>query len=148
MRRVAALVAAGLVFAGCARNPATGKNELMLVSESQEIQMGQQADSQVIGSIGLYPDQALQSYVMDLGKKLAMEIQMQDAGFLLLIFHSAVGRDSALRVVARARSASHRPAWFNSDHRISVTTVAIAPQAMLTTAEVLNISTSPRAANA
>src|SRR2546430_4329575 len=71
MRRVAALVAAGLLFAGCARNPATGKNELMLVSESQEIQMGQQADSQVIASIGLYPDQALQSYIMDLGKKLA-----------------------------------------------------------------------------
>ena len=71
MRRVAALVATGLLFAGCARNPATGKNELMLVSESQEIQMGQQADSQVIASIGLYPDQALQSYIMDLGKKLA-----------------------------------------------------------------------------
>src|SRR5256885_15956396 len=71
MRRVAALVAAGLLVAGCARSPATGKNELMLVSESQEIQMGQQADSGVIASIGLYPDQALQSYVMDLGKKLA-----------------------------------------------------------------------------
>src|SRR2546421_5769056 len=71
MRRIPALVAAGLLFAACARNPATGKNELMLVSESQEIQMGQQADSGVIASIGLYPDQALQSYVMALGKKLA-----------------------------------------------------------------------------
>ena len=29
--------------AGCARNPVTGKSELSLVSESQEIQMGQQA---------------------------------------------------------------------------------------------------------
>ena len=66
-----ALLLAGGLLAGCARNPATGKNELMLVSESQEIQMGQQADSQVIQSIGLYPDQALQSYVADLGKKLA-----------------------------------------------------------------------------
>ncbi len=43
----------------------------MLVSESQEIQLGQQADSDVIQSIGLYPDPALQSYVSDLGKKLA-----------------------------------------------------------------------------
>src|SRR5437762_7427321 len=43
----------------------------MLVSESQEIQLGQQADSEVIQSIGLYPDPALQSYVSDLGKKLA-----------------------------------------------------------------------------
>jgi len=71
MKRAAALLCAGLVFAGCARNPATGKNEIMLVSEDQEVAMGQQADSQVIQSIGLYPDPALQSYVQDLGKKLA-----------------------------------------------------------------------------
>ena len=71
MKRVAALLLAGALLAGCARNPATGKNELMLVSESQEIAMGQQADSQVIASIGLYPDPALQSYVLDIGKKLA-----------------------------------------------------------------------------
>src|SRR5256886_5089560 len=43
----------------------------MLVSESQEIQLGQPADSEVIQSIGLYRDPALQSYVSDLGKKLA-----------------------------------------------------------------------------
>src|SRR5438270_9210344 len=71
MKRAIFFLVAGAMAAGCARNPATGKNELMLVSESQEIQMGQQADSQVIASIGLYPDQALQSYIMDLGKKLA-----------------------------------------------------------------------------
>src|SRR5467141_5286048 len=71
MKVVASLLVAGAVSAGCARNPATGKHELMLVSESQEIQMGQQADSQVIASIGLYPDPALQSYVQSLGTKLA-----------------------------------------------------------------------------
>ena len=69
-RLTTGLTAAALL-AGCARNPATGKSELMLVSESQEIQMGQQADSQVIQSIGLYPDPALQAYIQDLGKKLA-----------------------------------------------------------------------------
>src|SRR5438270_3430763 len=71
MKRAIFFLVAGAMAAGCARNPATGKNELMLVSESQEIQMGQQADSQVIQSIGLYPDPALQSYIEDLGKKLA-----------------------------------------------------------------------------
>src|SRR5437867_8470510 len=65
------LVLALTLIVGCARNPATGKTELMLVSESQEIQMGQQADSQVIQSIGLYPDPAWQSYVSDLGRRLA-----------------------------------------------------------------------------
>src|SRR5712671_5251287 len=71
MKRAAFLLVAGAVAAGCARNPATGQNELMLVSESQEIQMGQQADSGVIASIGLYPDPSLQSYVQNLGQKLA-----------------------------------------------------------------------------
>src|ERR1700704_845027 len=71
MKRAALLLVAGAVVAGCARNPATGKNELMLVSESQEIQMGQQADSQVVASIGLYPDPSLQSYIQGRGEKLA-----------------------------------------------------------------------------
>ena len=70
MRLAALLLVAGAV-AGCARNPATGQNELMLVSESQEIQMGQQFDSQVVATIGLYPDPALQSYVQTLGTRLA-----------------------------------------------------------------------------
>jgi len=70
MRLLALLLVAG-TLAGCARNPATGKNELMLVSESQEIQMGQQYDSQVVATIGLYPDPALQSYIQDIGAKLA-----------------------------------------------------------------------------
>ena len=59
------------MIAACVRNPATGKHELMLVSESQEIQMGQQADSQVIASTGLYSDPSLQSYIQNIGEKLA-----------------------------------------------------------------------------
>jgi len=69
--RLAALVLIAGTLAGCARNPATGHNELMLVSESQEIAMGQQYDSQVVATIGLYPDPALQSYIQTLGKRLA-----------------------------------------------------------------------------
>jgi predicted Zn-dependent protease len=70
MRLAATLLIAG-TLAGCARNPATGRSELMLVSESQEIQMGTQYDSQVVATIGLYPDPALQSYIQTLGSRLA-----------------------------------------------------------------------------
>ena len=62
---------AGIAASGCAVNPATGGNQLMLVSESQEIQMGQQYDSQVVATIGLYPDPAWQSYIQQLGARLA-----------------------------------------------------------------------------
>ena len=71
MRRLTLIAGLGLVLADCARNPATGKNELMLVGEGQEIQMGAAYDSQVVVAIGLYPDPGLQSYVAELGKKLA-----------------------------------------------------------------------------
>ena len=49
---------AGFVLSGCAINPATGKNQLMLVSEEQGMAMGQQADTAIIATIGLYPDAA------------------------------------------------------------------------------------------
>ena len=71
LQRLALVSVLGLWLAGCAVNPATGKREFMLVSEGQELQMGAAYDSQVVASIGLYNDPALQTYVVDLGKKLA-----------------------------------------------------------------------------
>lgn len=55
----------------CATNPVTGKSELSLVSESQEIQMGQDEAKQVVSSIGLVADPELQAYVSRIGKELA-----------------------------------------------------------------------------
>jgi predicted Zn-dependent protease len=62
---------AGIAASGCATNPATGANQLMLVSEDQEIAMGRQADTAVIATIGLYPDAAWQSYIQQFGARLA-----------------------------------------------------------------------------
>jgi len=61
---------AGLV-AGCAVNPATGKRQIILLSEAQEIQMGQEADPQIAASIGFYEDEDLQAYVRGLGLPMA-----------------------------------------------------------------------------
>jgi predicted Zn-dependent protease len=65
----------GLLVAGplasCARNPVTGKNEISLVSEGQEIQMGQQAAQEVEQSIGFVDDPGLQAYVAGIGKRMA-----------------------------------------------------------------------------
>jgi predicted Zn-dependent protease len=62
---------AGFALSGCAINPATGKNQLMLVSEEQGIAMGRQADTAIIATIGLYPDAAWQSYIQQFGARLA-----------------------------------------------------------------------------
>ena len=45
-RRMAALAAAAIT-AACATNPATGKRELNLMSEAQEIALGKQSDGQI-----------------------------------------------------------------------------------------------------
>ena len=54
----------------CALNPVTGKRELMLLSPSDELAMGQQTDPQVIQTFGQYEDADLARYVAALGKKM------------------------------------------------------------------------------
>ena len=63
---------------GCATNPVTGERQLALISESQEIQMGQQAAAQAEQSIGLVENQALQNYVQNIGATMAAQSERPD----------------------------------------------------------------------
>lgn len=62
-----------LFFSGCATNPVTGKQDFVLMSEAQEINLGKQAHQQVMKQYRPYNDSALQSYVEglvdEIGKK-------------------------------------------------------------------------------
>jgi predicted Zn-dependent protease len=69
----AALLAGLLALGGCARNPVTGERQLVLISESQEIEMGRQAAAEAAQSLGLVRDDALQAYVQRMGAELAAE---------------------------------------------------------------------------
>lgn len=71
MRMIIGLLPVLGAVAACAVNPATGRREFSLVSEGQEIAMGQQGAESVEQSIGLYPDPELQTYVMDVGMRMA-----------------------------------------------------------------------------
>ncbi|HET9439630.1 MAG TPA: M48 family metalloprotease [Longimicrobiales bacterium] len=73
MMRKIYLLAATSLLAACATNPATGRREISLVSESQEIQMGQEAAQQVEQSLGLVKDAELQAYVRRIGGELARQ---------------------------------------------------------------------------
>jgi len=73
-RRAATFTGMFLV-GGCAVNPVTGKNELALVSESQEIAMGKQGAADVVRGIGLYADAAMQAYVSRLGLSVAAKTE-------------------------------------------------------------------------
>ena len=65
---VAALL---LSLSGCATNPATGGSMLSMVSEGQEVQMGQQYMAEVEREQGLYDNPALGAYVDSVGQALA-----------------------------------------------------------------------------
>ncbi|MBN2356649.1 M48 family metalloprotease [candidate division KSB1 bacterium] len=55
----------------CAINPVTGKRELMLLSENDEVALGQQTDQQIIETYGIYQDAQLNSYINQLGQRMA-----------------------------------------------------------------------------
>lgn len=78
MNRKTVIAFALVGVAACAVNPVTGKNELSLVSESQEIQMGQQGKVEVQRSIGLYDDAALTAYISGLGTRVARTTERPD----------------------------------------------------------------------
>ena len=68
---LSSMAAAGFA-AGCATNPVTGKSQLMLVSEDQEIQIDRQnSPYQFSADYGKAQDKALGSYIDRTGKKIA-----------------------------------------------------------------------------
>jgi predicted Zn-dependent protease len=54
----------------CAINPVTGKKQLMLMSEEQEIQLGREYDPQVVASFGEYNDPELVAFVQEKGAEI------------------------------------------------------------------------------
>ncbi len=61
-----------LVLAACSTNPATGKREFNIVSESQEIAMGKQSHPEIIKQFGVYGEKPeLTRLVETIGQRLA-----------------------------------------------------------------------------
>ena len=72
------LLAVGFA-AACAVNPATGRREISLVSESQEIAMGRESDPAITAQMGgEYDAPALQARVTELGTSLAAVSERPD----------------------------------------------------------------------
>ncbi|HEV8397171.1 MAG TPA: M48 family metalloprotease [Vicinamibacterales bacterium] len=69
--RLCAAALAAATLTACATNPATGRREITLMSEGQEIALGKESDTQVRQEMGLYDDPELQRYVSGIGLRLA-----------------------------------------------------------------------------
>jgi len=68
---ISCLIATITLLTDCARNPVTGKKQVVLMSEEQEIAMGKEADPQIIAQFGLYEDTAIQNLLNSKGKQMA-----------------------------------------------------------------------------
>jgi predicted Zn-dependent protease len=66
-------IAAVALVAGCATNPVTGKRQLSLISEEEEIALGKQSREQIVQQMGAYPDPKVQAYVEGIGKRMAAD---------------------------------------------------------------------------
>ena len=65
------LAAMGIAAAACAVNPVTGKKQLSLMSEEDEIAIGSKSDPQIVAEFGLYDDPKVAAYVDRVGQKMA-----------------------------------------------------------------------------
>jgi predicted Zn-dependent protease len=90
MRKISQILLLALL-AGCSVNPVTGKNELVLVSEAQELQMGQQAYAPTQQSQGgVYDvDPQLTAYVHSVGSRLAA-VSDRDLPYEFVVLNNSI----------------------------------------------------------
>ena len=60
------------LISSCAVNPVSGKQDLVLLSESDEIALGRKTNQEVLQQYNVYDNQALQTYVQNVGTKVAL----------------------------------------------------------------------------
>ncbi len=74
-----------LLFCSCATNPVTGRQDLVFMSEQDELDLGRQYHREVLKKYPPYPDAALQAYVKTVGTRVAAESHRPE-----LIYHFLV----------------------------------------------------------
>jgi predicted Zn-dependent protease len=78
------------MFFTCARNPVSGKRELNLMSQEQEIAIGKQSHPSIVSSMGLYENKNLQAFMNEKGKAMARISHRPDLPYEFHIVDSPV----------------------------------------------------------
>jgi predicted Zn-dependent protease len=76
-----ALVLLSFCLISCSTNPATGEQQLSLMSEQQEMKIGASEHSKVVKTIGLVKDRELSLYVQSIGKKVAQNTERANVAY-------------------------------------------------------------------
>jgi predicted Zn-dependent protease len=83
-------LAGAALFGGCAVNPVTGKRELMLMSESQEIALGKESHPQIMAEYGVYPDKSIQEWFNTRGQEMGKVTQRSQLAYTFTVLDSPV----------------------------------------------------------
>ena len=79
-----------LVVLGCAINPVSGKKQLALMSEAEEIALGAESDPQIIAEFGLYEDPKVQQFIETHGQEMVKVSHRPELPFHFRILDSPV----------------------------------------------------------
>ncbi|MBN1464844.1 M48 family metalloprotease [candidate division KSB1 bacterium] len=74
----------------CAVNPVTGKRQFMLMSESDELALGQQTDQAVLQEYGVYNDPELNAYVQRLGQEMGRKTHRSNLNYSFKVLDTPV----------------------------------------------------------
>ena len=72
----------------CAVNPVTGKQDLVLLSESDELALGRKTNEEVLKQYTLYDNPVLQNYVQNIGSKLAANSHRANLNYQFTVLDS------------------------------------------------------------
>ena len=85
-----------LFFFGCAINPATKKNDFVLMSEQQELDIGKKMAPEIAREYGTYESEPLQQYVNSVGQLIADSSDRSDLFYRFTVLNSPIVNAFAL----------------------------------------------------
>ena len=83
------LVVGVVASTSCSINPATGSPDLVLMTQSREIEMGQEMHQKLLKTVPIYPDKRLAAYIDSIGQKVASNSHRPDIKYHFTIIDRA-----------------------------------------------------------
>lgn len=87
-RRLFLLCMLSLLLTSCARNPATGGRDFVLISESREIEIGRDMHEKILAGMPIYNDEQLTAYVDEVGQRIATTADRPELDYTFTIIDS------------------------------------------------------------
>ena len=89
-RPIGLLIVLGLTYLanGCAVNPATGKLDTVTMSGAREVSLGKELHEEMIKTVPLYQDEAINAYVNEVGQRVAAASDRPDIEYHFFVIDS------------------------------------------------------------